>query len=534
MLEAVDNFITPHNLVIKGKHSCSYHEILTPQALVFLKELHLKFNKERKALLKRRIETQKKINSGVLPNFLDQTKKIRETEWKVAKAPKDLQDRRVEITGPVDRKMVINALNSGACTFMADFEDSNSPKWSNIIDGQVNLKHANEGSIEYSNPVNGKEYFLNEKTALLIVRPRGWHLVEHNVEVFDEPMSASLVDFGLYFFHNAKQLLQSESGPYFYLPKLENHHEARLWNDVFVFSQEYLGIPHGSIKATVLIETILASFELDEILFELRDHSAGLNCGRWDYIFSYLKKLHKLGFTLPDRSEVSMTVPFMKAYSDLVIQVCHRRGAHAMGGMAAQIPIRNDEKANQIAMEKVRLDKLREVKAGHDGTWVAHPGLVSLAKQVFDEHMLEKNQIHILRNDVNISARDLLEKIEGDVTEEGVRLNINVGILYLESWFQGVGAAAIYNLMEDAATAEISRTQLWQWLKLNIKLKNGCVLDEDLYEVFKQQELTKIKEYVGENYFENGRFDKAVELFDELVKSDDLKEFLTTEAYTRL
>jgi malate synthase len=534
MTEVLYPYLTPHNMEIFGSHEAEYYEILTPQALTFIKELHLKFDDERKLLMKKRIVRQQEIDSGSLPDFLTDTEIIRMSDWKVAPVLNDLQDRRVEITGPVDRKMIINALNSGANVFMADFEDSNSPSWTNVMDGQINLRDANRKEIDYINPANNKAYKLNEKTATLLVRPRGWHLEEKHLEIFEQPISGSLFDFGLYFFHNVKQLMENGSAPYFYLPKLESHLEARLWNKVFEFSQEYMDVPKGTIKATVLIETILASFELDEILYELRDHSAGLNCGRWDYIFSYIKKLHNLGYMLPDRSEVTMTTPFMKAYSERVIQVCHKRGAHAIGGMAAQIPIKNDEQANNAAMEKVRQDKIREAKAGHDGTWVAHPGLVHIAKEIFDEYMPQKNQLDNLRKDLNVTADNLLEKPQGKITEAGVRLNINVGILYVESWLQGVGAAAIYNLMEDAATAEISRTQLWQWLKASITMDDGQKLTYDKYEIFKLEELEKIKTYVGNEYFQNGMFEEAIELFDDLIKSTELPEFLTLEAYKKL
>lgn len=521
-----------NDLKIDAPLNDAYREILSPEALEFVVALQRKFNKRRKELLAKRTERQKDIDNGKLPDFLPETKEIREGDWKCAPQPKDLLDRRVEITGPVDRKMVINALNSGAKMFMADFEDSNSPKWENNIEGQINLRDANLRTIEFTNPKNGKEYKLNENVATLLVRPRGWHLLEKHVIVDGEPMSGSLMDFGLYFFHNIKTLMDKGSATYFYLPKLESHLEARLWNDVFVFAQDYVGVPQGTIKATVLVETILASFELNEILYELRNHSSGLNCGRWDYIFSYIKRFRNVdGFVLPDRGQVTMTVPFMKAYSELVIQTCHKRGVHAMGGMAAQIPIKNDEAANNAAVEKVRQDKIREAKAGHDGTWVAHPGLVKVAMDVFDEYMPQANQLDKLREDVNVSAADLIEVPEGTITEGGVRQNINVGILYIESWLQGQGAAAIYNLMEDAATAEISRTQVWQWLKDGAKLEDGRTIDLALYESLLPEELEKIKAYVGEERYKNGRFDEAVKLFDKLVKEQDFAEFLTLPAY---
>lgn len=521
-----------NDLKIDAPLNDAYREILSPEALEFVVALQRKFNKRRKELLAKRAERQKDIDNGKLPDFLPETKEIREGDWKCAPQPKDLLDRRVEITGPVDRKMVINALNSGSKMFMADFEDSNSPKWENNIEGQINLRDANLRTIEFTNPKNGKEYKLNNEVATLLVRPRGWHLLEKHVTVDGEAMSGSLMDFGLYFFHNIKTLMDKGSATYFYLPKLESHLEARLWNDVFVFAQDYVGVPQGTIKATVLVETILASFELNEILYELRNHSSGLNCGRWDYIFSYIKRFRNVeGFVLPDRGQVTMSVPFMKAYSELVIQTCHKRGVHAMGGMAAQIPIKNDEAANNAAVEKVRQDKIREAKAGHDGTWVAHPGLVKVAMDVFDEYMPQANQLDKLREDVNVSAADLIEVPEGTITEAGVRQNINVGILYIESWLQGQGAAAIYNLMEDAATAEISRTQVWQWLKDGAKLEDGRTIDLALYESLLPEELEKIKAYVGEERYKNGRFDEAVKLFDKLVKEQDFAEFLTLPAY---
>jgi malate synthase len=528
----MSDVLTVKGVQINAPLNDAYREILTPEALEFVATLQRKFNQTRKELLAKREVRQKEIDGGKLPDFLPETKEIREGDWKCAPQPADLQDRRVEITGPVDRKMVINALNSGAKMFMADFEDSNSPKWENNIEGQINLRDANLRTISYTNPSNGKEYKLNAEVATLLVRPRGWHLLEKHVTVDGEVMSGSLFDFGLYFFHNAQTLIARGSGPYFYLPKMESHLEARLWNDVFVFAQDYLGVPQGTIKATVLVETILASFELNEILFELRNHSAGLNCGRWDYIFSFIKRFRNVpGFVMPDRSQVTMTVPFMKAYSELVIKTCHKRGVHAMGGMAAQIPIKNDETANNVAVEKVRQDKIREAKAGHDGTWVAHPGLVQVAMDVFNEYMPTPNQINVTRDDVNVSAADLIAVPEGTITETGFRSNINVGILYIESWLRGVGAAAIYNLMEDAATAEISRTQVWQWIKYAAKMDNGETITYDLYKEVLPEELEKIKAYVGAENYANGRFEEAVKLFDKLIKEEEFAEFLTLPAY---
>ncbi len=519
-------------LEVCGSLNADYREILTPEALAFVADLNRHFNGRRLELLQARQDRQTCLDGGDLPDFLPETASIRNSEWSVAPLPPDLIDRRVEITGPVDRKMIINALNSGAKVFMADFEDSNSPTWENCVSGQINLRDAVNGSISYQNPENNKSYALGPKTAVLMVRPRGWHLNENHVFMDGKPISGSLFDFGLYFFHNAKALLAKGSGPYFYLPKLESYHEARLWNDVFLRAQEMLGIPVGSIKATVLIETILASFEMHEILWELREHSAGLNCGRWDYIFSYIKRLRNLpGYVLPERGQVSMAVPFMNAYSQLLIQTCHRRNVHAMGGMAAFIPIKGDDKANATAIEKVRQDKEREVRNGHDGTWVAHPGLVGLAMEIFDQHMPAPNQIDNKRSDLQIKAEDLLTPPKGSISEAGLRLNINVGILYIESWLKGVGAAALYNLMEDAATAEISRTQVWQWIQQRSTLDDGRSITYSMVHGMIAEELVKIREYVGAERYDRGRFAKASSLFDELVRSRDFVEFLTLPAY---
>jgi malate synthase len=506
--------------------------ILSEQALDFLQALHEKFNSKRKSLILERSQRQHEIDKGVMPYFLPETKNVREGDWKVAPIPHDLQDRRVEITGPVSRKMIINALNSGANTFMADFEDSNAPTWTNVIDGQQNLKDAVDGSISFHKQGSDKVYTLNEKTAVLMVRPRAWHLDERHLEVDGDVMSGALVDFGLYFFHNVKALLRKGTSAYFYLPKMESHLEARLWNEVFVFAQDYMKVPQQTIRATVLIETIMAAFEMDEILFELKDHIAGLNCGRWDYIFSFIKRLRSHSeFVLSDRDLVGMSIPFMKNYSLLLIQTCHKRGASAIGGMAAQIPIKEDEKANRQALDKVVQDKMREVKNGHDGTWVAHPALVSVAKNVFDALMPTKNQIGVLRSDVKIAEKDLLEVPELVITESGVRKNINVGVLYLNAWLMGNGAAAIYHLMEDAATAEISRAQIWQWLKHGSVLSDGRKIDKELVQRLLPEELDKIKEYVGDVYYKNARFPEAITLFEELVYSDEFEEFLTLKAY---
>jgi len=508
-----------------------YPQIFSEGLEKFLVQLHKNFNNKRILLLNQRKRVQDDINHGILPHFPKETRAIREEYWLCNKLPNDLQDRRVEITGPVDRKMIINALNSGASTFMADFEDSNAPTWDNCMEGQINLSDAINRRIDFVNE-EGKSYQLNENLATLIVRPRGLHLEEKNIEINGEKASGSLIDFGIYFFKNAKTLLAKGSGPYFYLPKLEHYKEARWWNEVFNFSQNYLGIQQGTIKATVLIETITASFQLDEILFELKEHSSGLNCGRWDYIFSYIKKFRNhASFLVPDRDQVTMTSPFMSAYSKRVIQVCHKRGVHAMGGMAAQIPVKNNEAENEIAYAKVKADKEREVKNGHDGTWVAHPGLVPVAKVIFDEYMPTPNQIDKKHEEYQISEADLLEVPKGDITEKGVRKNINVGILYIESWLMGTGAAALYNLMEDAATAEISRTQVWQWLRNNAQLSDGRTLTKDLVLEWEKDELENIKNYVGEKRYENGKFDLATKLFNELIFDENFEEFLTLKAY---
>ncbi|MCU1262296.1 MAG: malate synthase [Bryobacterales bacterium] len=506
--------------------SSAQEQILTPEAIEFITALSRKFEPTRQKILARRVERQSEIDAGNLPHFLPETASVRESEWTVAPIPADLRDRRTEITGPVDRKMIINALNSGASVFMADFEDANSPTWSNNLEGQLNLRDAINRKITFTGP-EGKSYQLGDKVATLMVRPRGWHLVEKHFQVDGKPISGSLFDFGLYFFHNAKTLLANGSGPYFYLPKLESHLEARLWNDVFLFAQETLGVPRGSIRATVLIETILGSFEMDEILYELREHSAGLNCGRWDYIFSFIKKLrNRPGYTLPDRALVTMERHFLKSYVELLIQTCHKRGIHAMGGMAAQIPIKNDPEANTRALDKVRQDKLREVRAGHDGTWVAHPALVTVAKEVFDEHMPGPNQLERKREDVHVKAEDLLAVPDGEITEAGLRLNIDVGIQYIEAWLRGSGAVPIYNLMEDAATAEISRAQVWQWARYGAKLNDGRTVTADL-----------VKQMIGEIAGPKrgtGKFELASKLFGDMATSPDFVEFLTLVGYNEI
>ncbi|MBJ6110126.1 malate synthase A [Hymenobacter sp. BT523] len=527
-------FLTPERVKVLGTYSPEFAEILTPSALAFVAELHRRFDATRRALLARRVERQADFAAGILPDFLPETQRLREQEWTVAPLPEDLLDRRVEITGPVERKMIINALNSGASVFMADLEDSNSPTWENVVQGQINLRDAVRRTISLSTPT--KEYRLNEKTAVLMVRPRGWHLVEKHVLVDGEPISASLLDFGLYYFHNAHELCARGSAPYFYLPKLESHLEARLWNDVFGFAQWSLKLPKCLIKATVLIETLSAAFELNEILWELREHSAGLNCGRWDYIFSYIKRLGlNPKFRLPNRAEVTMTVPFMAAYSQLVVQTCHRRGVHAIGGMAAQIPIKNDPAANEAALEKVRQDKIREATNGHDGTWVAHPGLVPVALEVFNRLMPGPNQIGNKRPDVHVSAADLVRAPQGAITEDGLKLNIDVAIQYLASWLGGNGCVPIYNLMEDAATAEISRAQVWQWLHTpGTTLADGRPVTPELYRALVPGQLEKIKGQVGEDAFENGHYLEAARLFDKLVMSEEFIEFLTVPAYEQL
>ncbi len=508
-------------------------DILTPEALAFVAELHRRFDPRRRELLARRVETRGRIRAGALPTFPSETAELRARDWTVAPIPADLRNRRVEITGPVDRKMIINALNSGASVFMADFEDSNSPTWANCVDGQVNLRDAVRRAITFTSP-EGKAYALDPNVAVLLVRPRGWHLVERHCTVDGEPVAGALFDFGLFFFHNAREQLERGTGPYFYLPKLEHYLEARLWNDVFVHAQDALGIPRGSVRATVLIENILATFQMDEILWELRDHSGGLNCGRWDYIFSFIKTFaDRADFVLPDRSQVTMDRRFLRSYVDLLIHTCHRRGIHAMGGMAAQIPIKGDPDANERALEKVRQDKRREVEAGHDGTWVAHPGLVPIAKDIFDAHMPEPNQIPRLRDDVNVSGDDLLAVPDGTITGAGLRHNVDVGLRYLEAWLRGTGCVPIYNLMEDAATAEISRTQVWQWVRHGVRLVDGRVADADLVRATVRDVLDTLKRELGDGYRET-KFAVAAELFEQLMTAAECPEWLTIAAYEHL
>ncbi|TNE61421.1 MAG: malate synthase A [Alphaproteobacteria bacterium] len=509
-----------------------YARILSPGALAFVAELETLFGARRRELIKARRERQVRFDAGELPDFLPETRDIRESDWKILGTPEDLKDRRVEITGPVDRKMMINAFNSGANVFMADFEDASAPTWENMIDGQTNLFDYAHGTLAYTDPVSGKAYALGEKTAVLKVRPRGWHMLEAHAELDGAPVSASLFDFGLYIYHNARALLERGTGPYFYLPKMESHREAKLWDDVFTHTEKALGLAHGTIKATVLIETLPAAFEMDEILFALKDHIVGLNCGRWDYIFSYIKRIGKNpAFLLPDRSQVVMGEAFLKAYALLLIKTCHRRGAHAMGGMAAQIPVKGDEAANAAAFAKVRADKDREASIGHDGTWVAHPALVPVAKEMFDRLMPGRNQLHRMRNDLTISREDLLAPHKGSITEAGVRENIRVGVQYLAAWLSGRGAVPLYNLMEDAATAEISRTQLWQQLRLGASLSDDRPITEPLVRAFYADEMAKLEHALGADAFRAGHLREAGALFLELVFADELAEFLTTPAY---
>jgi malate synthase len=523
-------FRPPAGVEVREQITPEFGEILTPEALAFVAKLQREFGVRRKECLKRRQERQAALDRGESLDFLPETKHIREGDWTCATIPTDLRDRRVEITGPTDRKMVINALNSGAKTFMADFEDANSPTWHNMIEGQINLRDAIRRTISFKSP-EGKDYKLKEQLAVLLVRPRGWHLVEKHMFVDGEPVAGGLFDFGLYFFHNARELINRGTGPYFYLPKMESHLEARIWNDVFNLAQDELGIPHGTIRATVLIETIPAAFEMDEILYELRDHSAGLNCGRWDYIFSCIKKFRsKPDFVLADRALITMTTHFMHCYSLLCIKTCHRRNTFAMGGMAAQIPVKNDPAANEEAFAKVRADKEREARNGHDGTWVAHPGMVQLATDAFDAVMPQPNQIDRKRDDVLVTARDLLDFSPSEpITEQGLRTNVSVGVQYLEAWLRGHGAVPLFNLMEDAATSEISRAQVWQW----IRHPRGVLNDErkvtkELFRGVLGEELAKVKRFAGD------KFDVARELFDRITTDDEFAEFLTLPAYDAL
>ncbi len=516
---------------IVGRAVEGAEQVLTPLALRLLAHLHRRFNPRRLELLAAREERQRELDAGVLPDFLPQTAAVRTAEWRVAPVPADLTDRRVEITGPVERKMIINALNAPVRCFMADFEDSCAPTWENIVRGQVNLADAVRRTISYTDPASGKVYRLGERTATLIVRPRGWHLNEKHVLVNGEPVSGSLFDFALYIANNHEALERAGTGPYFYLPKMESHLEARLWNDVFLAAQDALGMRRGTIKATVLIETILAAFEMNEILYELREHSAGLNCGRWDYIFSFIKKFrNRPDFLLPDRAVITMDRHFLQSYVDLLIQTCHKRGAHAMGGMAAQIPVR-DPQANEVAMARVRADKLREARAGHDGTWIAHPGLAAVAREAFDSVMSGPNQLHVARADVCVTRADLLAIPDGQITAEGLRNNIRVGVQYLEAWLRGNGCVPLYNLMEDAATAEICRAQLWQWLHHGARTSDGAPVTAERFDRLLAEELDRIHGEVGAQRLAKGVFPSASRLFERMIKQDEFDEFLTLPAY---
>jgi malate synthase len=529
-MSEVDQGQTPQGVRILGEITPAFAEMLTPEAIAFLAKLQRNFNARRLECLARRQQRQAALDHGETLDFLSETKEIREGHWTCAAIPQDLRDRRVEITGPTDRKMVINALNSGAKMFMADFEDANSPTWANMIGGQINLRDAIRRTIAFTSP-EGKEYRLNDTVAVLLVRPRGWHLVEKHLLVDGEPVAGGLFDFGLYFFHNAKELIKRGSGPYFYLPKIESHLEARIWNDVFKLAQDELGIPQGTIRATVLIETIPAAFEMDEILYELREHSAGLNCGRWDYIFSCIKRFrNKPDFVLADRALITMTTHFMRSYSLLCIKTCHQRKIFAMGGMAAQIPVKDDSAANEEAFAKVRVDKEREAHDGHDGSWVAHPGMVQLALDAFDAKMPQPNQIERKRDDVKVSAKDLLDFGPSEpITEAGLRQNISVGMQYLEAWLRGHGAVPLFNLMEDAATAEISRAQVWQWIRHpRGVLNDGRKVTKELFRSMLDQELGKVRRFAGD------KFDTARDLFDQITTNDEFVEFLTLPGYGKI
>jgi malate synthase len=524
----------PSGVAVTGPLKRGYDRVLTRAALQFLADIAQRFEPRRLELMEARAERQAKWDAGALPDFLDETHSVREGDWKIAPIPDDLLDRRVEITGPAARKMIVNALNSGASVFMADFEDALSPTWANVVEGQIHLMDYWRGQIGFTEEETGKHYAVGPKPAVLIVRPRGWHLIEDHISAGGEKIAGAFMDFGLYFFHNAHRILDRGTGPYFYLPKMESHLEARLWNDVFIFAQERLQIPQGTIKATALIETLPAVFEMDEILHEMREHIAGLNCGRWDYIFSYIKTLRaKPEYVLPDRSQVVMSKAFLKAYAELLIKTCHKRGAFAMGGMAAFIPNRRDPEVTEKALAAVREDKLREVQYGHDGTWVAHPDLVPTALEVFDRYMPQKNQLDRLREDVNVGQKELLQPHEGTRTEGGLRMNIRVAVQYIEAWLRGNGAVPLYNLMEDAATAEISRTQDWQWMHYRATLDDGRQVTPELMEKAIGDEIAKLKVLLGDAYV-HGRFDEAADLFKQLVLSDELEEFLTIPAYKLL
>jgi malate synthase len=529
----------PEGIQIDAPLPAEYAQVLTPEALSFVARLQREFNGRRLELLKQREARQAQIDTGELPAFLAETQAIRrDPDWQVAPTPPDLEMRHVEITGPTERKMMINALNSGADVFMADFEDANAPTWKNMLEGQINLQDAIERRISFTNP-DGKVYRMNERTAVLLVRPRGWHLPEKHVRIDGQAVSGSLFDFGLYFFHNAGRLLEKGSGPYFYLPKLESHREARLWNDAFLMAQDMLGLPRGTIRATVLIETILAAFEMEEILYELREHASGLNAGRWDYMFSIIKKFrNRPDFVFPDRAQVTMTAPFMRAYTNLLVQTCHKRGAHAIGGMAAYIPNRKNPEINEIALTKVHDDKLRESGDGFDGTWVAHPDLVPVAMRVFKSALGNRpHQKDIRREDVQVAGPELIDfRIAGgEISQNGLRTNISVALQYIESWLRGNGAVGIYNLMEDAATAEISRAQVWQWIHSpTASLSDGRKVSEALYRSLLADEIEKIRALYGEQAFAAGKFDLAVQIFDQLATSQEFSNFLTLLAYPYL
>jgi malate synthase len=517
----------------RGPASLRAAEVLTPEAVGFVVSLQKEFNARRKTLLAARAQRQTRLDAGERPDFLPETQAVRDGKWTVAPLPQDLWDRRVEITGPVERKMIINALNSGAKVFMADFEDSTTPTWDNVIEGQINLRDAVRRTITFTDPLSGKKYQLNQKPAVLFVRPRGWHLEERHLLVDGEPMSGSIFDFGLYFFHNAKELLERGSGPYFYLPKMESYREARLWNEIFERGEERLGIERGSIKATVLIETILATFEMDEILYELREHSAGLNCGRWDYIFSFIKKFAgNEGVILPDRSQVTMATHFMRSYSKLLIKTCHKRKVSAMGGMSAFIPIKTDPVANEKALAQVRADKEREAGDGHDGTWVAHPGLVPIAQEVFDRLMPQPNQIDKQLPDYSATAEDLLRVPGGTITEAGLRQNVAVGLGYVEAWLRGIGCVPLFNLMEDAATAEISRAQLWQWIHHHARLEDGRAVTAELVETMIEEELARVHPTVATARYRY--YERAAELMRQLIQAERFMDFLTVPAYAQV
>ncbi len=525
----------PKGVTFTAKITASYGRVLTPEAAGFVAELHRAFDAERKRLLSLRAERQKSFDKGELPDFLAETASIRAGDWQISPLPRDLVDRRVEITGPTDRKMLINGLNAGARVFMADFEDSNAPTWDNMVQGQVNLMDRWAGKLDYTDPSTRKKYALGKKPAVLMVRPRGWHLVEDHMRVDGAPVSASLFDFGLYAFHNAKAALAQGSGPYFYLPKIESHLEARLWNQVFILAQSLLGLPLGTIKATVLIETLPAAFEMDEIIFELREHMAGLNCGRWDYIFSFIKTFaNNKNYLLPDRARLVMSEAFLAAYSTLLIKTCHRRGAFAMGGMAAQIPSRKDAEVNRRALAKVKADKEREARNGHDGTWVAHPDLVPVAMKIFNDFMPTANQLYVKHDGIEVGQKKLLDVHSGSRTEAGFRENIRVGVQYLEAWLGGRGAVPLYNLMEDAATAEISRSQIWQWIKFGAKLDTGVKATPAFFDSCLSEELKQIKQETGEAAYKAGRFKEATAIFKALATSKTFEPFLTLAAYSKI